>query len=254
MRTLLVTATVLEVKGFLTACGALADVEINALPAGTLLHGGATYSDLPKSSEIDILVTGVGQADTAFHLARLLASLPKDSEYSLLVQAGIGGSFLTMLPRCSIVHVVSEVYGDRGAEDNGSFLDLEEMGLSDPQAFPYREGRLQPAVCALPAGLENLPKVPGVTVNRTLGEPRSIEWVRERYAPAVVSMEGAPFFYAAQQFGVPCIQFRSISDYVGPRDRASWDIPGAVSALNAVLMQWWKGNGPEIAVRSVENV
>jgi futalosine hydrolase len=74
-----------------------------------------------------------------------------------------------------------------------------------------------------------------VTVNRVLSDPRSIAWVEERYAPDVVSMEGAAFLYTCLMHEVPCVQLRAISDRVGPRDTSTWDIPGAVAALNKEL-------------------
>lgn len=249
MRTLLVTATQLEVKPFLISCGALEEGSEPEIYPGMHLAGGVFPCELPRPRDIDILITGVGQADTSFHLAQYLAHKEMYRSYALMIQAGIGGSFLSMLPKRTVVQVTSEVYGDRGAENNGSFLDLEEMGLSASDRFPYTQARLQPSTCILPPALAHLPKVPGVTVNRTLSEHVSIEWIRNRYAPAVVSMEGAPFFYAALQFGLPCIQLRSISDFVGPRDKAQWDMPGAISALNSVLVQWWVDEGPQIALR-----
>jgi futalosine hydrolase len=48
-------------------------------------------------------------------------------------------------------------------------------------------------------------------------------------------MEGAAMFYVCLLAGVPFLELRAVSDVVGPRDKAQWDIPGAVAALNAEL-------------------
>jgi futalosine hydrolase len=48
-------------------------------------------------------------------------------------------------------------------------------------------------------------------------------------------MEGAALFYAALLQGVPFLSIRAISDLVGPRDRGTWKIAEAVSALDRAL-------------------
>jgi futalosine hydrolase len=130
-----------------------------------------------------------------------------------------------------VVRVTEEVLGDFGAESEGTFLDIAEMKLLPEIGSPFRSGILKVSEpsCAGALGLEG---VRSVTVNRTLAEPRSIEWVTRRFAPDIVNMEGAALFYACLLHGVPFIELRAISDLVGPRDKSSWDIPGAVHALN----------------------
>lgn len=83
--------------------------------------------------------------------------------------------------------------------------------------------------------LSALPRASSVTVNRVLSSESSIAWVRERYVPELVNMEGAALFYACLLKNVPFVSLRSISDMVGARDKGSWDIPGAVAVLNATL-------------------
>jgi futalosine hydrolase len=179
-----------------------------------------------------LLVTGVGQLQCAVHLARALARSP----YSLVVQAGLAGSFTSALPKRAVVRVSSEVCADLGAEDRSGFLDLRDMGLLDPNVPPFKDGVLVAPELPYPS-VQALQAVSSVTVNRVLSAPESIAWVRERYAPHVVNMEGAACFYAALLAGVPFVQLRAISDMVGPRDRAQWDIPGAVMALDEVLQR-----------------
>jgi futalosine hydrolase len=154
--------------------------------------------------------------------------------YDLIVQAGIAGSFSGILPKLSVVRVVSEECADQGAEGKDGFLHLTDMGLLDSEQFPFRSGKL----CAPDVNIEALASMPlahSVTVNRVLSEARSISWIRERFDPDIVNMEGAGFFYAALFAGVPFLALRSISDMVGPRNKDTWDIPGAVRALDGAL-------------------
>ena len=45
-------------------------------------------------------------------------------------------------------------------------------------------------------------------------------------------MEGASVFKVCQQFNVPCIQIRSISNIVEERNREKWDLDLAIRNLN----------------------
>jgi len=45
-------------------------------------------------------------------------------------------------------------------------------------------------------------------------------------------MEGAAVLYCCEQLGIPCLQIRSVSNYVEPRNRNNWEIALAISNLN----------------------
>ncbi|MFD9129717.1 futalosine hydrolase, partial [Kitasatospora sp. NPDC059571] len=45
------------------------------------------------------------------------------------------------------------------------------------------------------------------------------------------AMEGFGVAEAAARFGVPCLEIRTVSNPVGPRDRAAWRIGEALGAL-----------------------
>jgi futalosine hydrolase len=198
---------------------------------------------LLKLTDVDVLVTGVGELQCAAHVSRVLAR----ERYDLIVQAGIAGSFSADLPKLSVVRVASEICADLGAEDNGGFLHISDMGLLDPNQFPFRDGELQAPDVKIEA-LSTLFPARSVTVNRVLSEERSIRWVSERFDPHVVNMEGAGLFYSALVAGVPFVSVRAISDMVGPRDRSKWDIPGAIHALDAVLESVVVECGPQFSL------
>lgn len=197
---------------------------------GVSVEGLGEPGTILQGSRCDFLITGVGQLQCGVHVARALSL----ASYSLAIQAGIGGSFTLDLPIGSAAVVEEDVLSDLGAEDHGTFLDLFDMGLLGKDAPPFQGGRLVASGVQLKA-LERVPRVRGVTVNRVLSEEHSIAWVRKRYEPQVVSMEGAAFLYACRLATVPSISIRTISDMVGPRDKGAWRIPEAVKALEGVL-------------------
>jgi futalosine hydrolase len=220
MKALLVTATTFEVQPTILEAGFDGDFSSRL----------GTPGDEFSLSQFDCLVTGVGQLQCAAWLSKVLSQ----RRYDVVVQAGIAGSFTDRYPHRSVVLVEEEIVSDLGAETPKGFLDIFEMGLVPPDQRPFSSGvlRARPLRC-----LEalDLPRARAVTVNRVLSDPRSIAWVEERYAPDVVSMEGAAFLYTCLMHEVPCVQLRAISDRVGPRDTSTWDIPGAVAALNKEL-------------------
>ena len=233
MKILLVSATEFEVRPFLA--------RFRGNGGGTF---GGTAGSVASFSlgnrTLDCLITGVGQLQCGEHLTKHLAQkAARKQQYSMVLQAGLGGSFTDRFPKRCVVRVVSEILSDLGAEDNGGFLDLFQMGFLKADLFPFSGTSL---VCpSLEAGsvLDNLPQARSVTVNRVLGDQRSIDWVRDQYNPDVVNMEGAALIYACALFKVPCVSLRAISDMVGPRNKAAWDVAGDVTALNQVLSDWW---------------
>ncbi len=236
MKTLLVTATTLEIA---PALGVL-------FPGIEVSPGPGVPGTLIESGELDCLVTGVGQLQCAARLAKLLA----ERRYGAAIQAGIAGSFTESLPKRSVVVVAEEALADLGAESQEGFLDLFEMGLLTPEQHPFSAGRLVAPQLKL-LSLEGVPRAKSVTVNRVLSRRESIDWVVKRFQPQVVNMEGGAFLLCCAQAELPCLSLRSISDLVGPRDKGAWDIPGAVAALNVVLLRslpelqdWVRNAGP----------
>ncbi|MFN4080474.1 MAG: futalosine hydrolase [Saprospiraceae bacterium] len=176
---------------------------------------------------VRVLVAGVGLMATAWNLGRVLS----DEAPDFALQAGVGGAIDRSLSLGEVVYVVSEAVADLGAETaEGDLLDLFALGLTDPDGPPFRAGLLH----APPASF--LRAVSGVSVNAVHGSAASIERLRRRYPHAQVeSMEGAAFFYACLNAGLPFAQIRAISNYVEPRNRDAWNLSLAIANLNETL-------------------
>jgi futalosine hydrolase len=172
-----------------------------------------------------LLVTGVGMVATAFSLGQILSKKPVD----LVVNIGLAGSLSAIIHPGDLVEVTEEEFGDLGAEDRGSFLDVFQLGLVEIGQKPWLGKSLMPIQRdRLDTGLR---KVKGTTVNTVHGEESSITAFTSRSSAEVESMEGAAVFYACGMLEIPCLQIRAISNYVEPRDRSSWKIEAAMQAL-----------------------
>lgn len=211
MKILLVSATKFEVTPLLKR---LKSVSGN----------GNLWSGSYGKHSLDVLVTGVGMTSTAFYLGKQLGK-----KYDLAVNAGVAGSFNRKIALGTVVNVVNDCFSDLGAEDGEKFLTLKEIGLPSVRR-QKADGRWKSKHI-----LSDLLQVNGITVNMVHGNTASIKKVVGKFYPDVESMEGAAFFFACQQFRTPCVQLRSISNYVERRNRKNWKLPLAVKNMSVFL-------------------
>jgi futalosine hydrolase len=180
-----------------------------------------------KGIEISFLTTGIGMVATA---ARLTASL-KQSAPDLIIQAGIAGSFSNNHMLGSVYRVVSEVIADMGVIENGEWKDVFDLRLADSNSQPYYDGRLKAKEPGF-LDLNHLPAMTGITVNEITTDPGRIEILRQKYRPDLESMEGAALHFVGIENGIPFLQLRAVSNYIGERNKANWKIKEAIKNLN----------------------
>jgi futalosine hydrolase len=202
---------------------------ITAVPAERdAVLGGIRPGRMPA---VDALAVGAGPAAAA---AGTAAALARDA-YDLVLSAGIGGGFAGVAPVGSTVLATRIVAADLGAQTAEGFVPIEELGFGTSafEADPDRLARLGDALRV--AGIA-LVGGPALTVSTVTGSAaRAAELVRRHPGAAVEGMEGFGVATAAAAFGVPVLELRTISNAVGPRDRASWRIPDALRALTAAF-------------------
>jgi futalosine hydrolase len=178
-----------------------------------------------------VLVTGVGMVATATACARALAS----GRYEMALNVGVCGSFSSSLSPGAVVNIVKDCFPELGAEDGEAFLSIHELGLLGEDEAPYSGAWLQNPHPLPSATLQSLPRVRGVTVNTVTGAEATVETVMARLSPHVESMEGAAFMYACLTAGVPFAQIRAVSNRVERRNRASWKMGEALTAMTTTV-------------------
>lgn len=183
-----------------------------------------------KHTKVYPLVTGIGSMMMAFALSRYKHVHQMD----LVLHVGISGSYKKELIPAELVEVVSEQWGDLGAEESDSdFIDAFELGLMEKDRFPYQHGALLKKRNTISTGLK---QVSGITVNKSSGTKQSIDRIRKKFNADVESMEGAGLFYACNVMDLPFISIRSISNYVEPRDKSKWKMEEAIHNLNDTVI------------------
>ncbi len=214
MKTLICTATSLELGGI--------------FPSITLPEIEAAGSGFEKDG-LSFLVTGIGVLNTYAALIRFHLSTPVDR----VLQIGIAGAYTGARERVKVlgtpVIVEKEVVADLGAEDSRSFLSLKDLDLGELEY--YESKRLHVFDDLFGDSLKTLPVVTGATVNTATGKKETGILRGEKYGVEVESMEGAGALKFGEEFEIPVLQIRSISNIATTRDRESWDIVGAIKSL-----------------------
>ncbi|MBK8955409.1 MAG: futalosine hydrolase [Saprospiraceae bacterium] len=180
------------------------------------------------------LVTGIGSTAMAFALARFQSMQKLD----FMIHLGIAGSYQSHYEIGELREVISERWGDLGAEEaDGSFLDSFELNLIQPDRFPFQESviRNEQSVFA-----SNLPVSSGLTVNAASGWNHSIELRKNKYNADLESMEGVGLFYACRMLDLPFLSIRAISNLVEPRNKNNWNTDLAIRNLNNYAIEFLK--------------
>ncbi len=216
---------------------AATDLEIN--PLISFLDDNYKKNDqgfyLFDSHTVYILTTGVGVMQTTFAISQLCFN----HKFDVAINLGIGGSFDRIIQLGDVVEIVKDRIADLGIEEaNGQFIDVFEMNLINKDVFPYKDGWVSKIAKELPE--TNLKKTIGITVNKVTGTSDSIVSIQNKYMADVESMEGAAFFYTCAKLNLPSIQVRAISNYVEPRNRASWKMLDAIQNLNQFAIAYLK--------------
>ncbi len=182
-------------------------------------------------SDIDILITGVGTPSTIYQLQKRL----QQQEYDFVIQAGIAGAFSTELSLGEPVLIKQDTFGDLGAEERQVFNSFIGSDLIKANGFPFANGWLINAE-GIPKN-SSLKSVKAVTINKVSDSLLQKQQLINVFDPQIETMEGAALHYVCLQEDVPFVQIRTVSNYVGERDKSKWKMRLAFENLNEELVK-----------------
>jgi len=191
------------------------------------------YTEKSKRLKIYFHQSGVGMLATSFSLTKLILEEKPD----LLVQIGMAGCFDESVTLGKVVVIDNEIDGNSGVEENGKWRDLFNLKLEKANYPPYVK-------CALPnhhldkLNLLKLKAVTGITVNEISTRRERIKQLVKKYKPVTESMEGAALHYVCRNTNTMFLQMRTISNYVGERDKSKWLIKPSLDNLNVTLIKY----------------
>lgn len=180
--------------------------------------------------KVEVLITGVGAVATTWSLTHTIYSHRPD----LIIQAGIAGCFREYEPGKTLA-IAEDNFGDLGVWENNRFNTIFDLKLADGNHPPYTNGSLVNPNKKL-LQLSTLEQVKAITVNEITTDTKRIAWYLQNVSPVVESMEGAAFHYVCLKENIPFIQVRSVSNFIGERDKAKWNLKQAITQLNEKLI------------------
>lgn len=199
-----------------------------------------------------VLHTGIGKINAASAVTALL----ENYRIEILIIVGCCGAYPGQgLGKGDLILASEELCADEGVLTPDGFRDFATLGFSllknKGSGLPCRfcaDARLRES--ALPH-LENqaaeggfrLRIGPLVTVSTCSGTSRSGLEMQSRTGGLGENMEGAAVAQVCQQYKVPFLELRGVSNLVEDRDLARWDLEGAAGnaqqALMGLLRNWY---------------
>lgn len=199
------------------------------LCAATEIELAPLRQHLQNSQGIEWFITGVGLMQATFALTKQLGQ----KKYDWVVQAGVAGSLDPGLSPGTVVTVASEQVGDLGVEEEGRFRSLFRLNLAGENNPPFQAGRLyNPYLAMLSPSYHS---VHAVSVSEITTSDRRALYYAQTLGAAIESMEGAALHYVCLQEGQRFLQVRALSNFVGERNKALWQMDKALHNLALTL-------------------
>jgi futalosine hydrolase len=192
----------------------------------------AVLRGLKGDTRFVVELAGVGAPSAAASTALALAAA---GDYRLVISAGIGGGFAEVAALESVVVADAIIAADLGAETAEGFSSVDELGFGSSK-IAVNVATAQRLVQALRAAGQTAVAGPILTVSTATGTAATAERLAKRVPGAAAeAMEGYGVAVAANRLELPTMEIRTISNAVGPRDRAAWRIKEALQALEAAF-------------------
>ena len=178
-----------------------------------------------ENMEIDYLITGVGILHTTIAVFKKI----QENKYVFIIQIGLAGSFNQTISLGQVCLIQSDFVGDSGVFENNQWHSLFDLHLI-PNNPNYLNQQLENKYISYFADLE-IPIVRGVTVNQITTDKKFAAIMVNKYQVSLESLEGAALHYIAIENNIPFLQIRSVSNYVGERNKSLWDFKTALFNL-----------------------
>jgi futalosine hydrolase len=194
------------------------------------------YRNAKKTEHIDlhldVLISGIGLTAATYHLVKQFSIRKPD----MVVQAGVAGCFDTSLPVGTVVAIKQDTIADESVVELKNLRTLFDLKLVPQNQHPYKNGWLiNPAKEMLKR--TKLKTVRGISVNQITTSKQMIRFYKEQFNPVTESMEGAALHYVCLSENIPFLQVRSISNYIGERNKKKWNMADSIDGLNKELIR-----------------
>jgi len=183
-------------------------------------------------ADIDVLITGIGLTAATYSLTKQFSLKKPD----MVIQAGVAGCFDLSIDLGEVVAVKQDTVADQSVVELKKLRTLFDLNLVPHDQHPYKNGWLVNPLNKF-LGLPGIKKVNGISVNQISTDKKMIQFYKKIFKPITESMEGAALHYVCLQENIPFMQLRSISNYIGERNKEKWDMQDSIKNLNNTLMK-----------------
>jgi len=191
-----------------------------------------TISVKKEFLDIDVLITGIGLTSTTYHLTKQL-QLKKPG---MVIQAGVAGCFDKQIPLGTVVKIKQDAIADESVIELKKLKTLFDLELLQTSQFPFKSGWLVNPGNVLFKQIK-LKAVRGISINQITTSKQMIAFYKNKFNPVTESMEGAALHYVCQMENIPFLQLRSVSNYIGERNKKNWNMNESIINLNDVLIK-----------------
>lgn len=195
--------------------------------------------------DLILVVTGTGPVNAALEMGAALSA----HDISGVVNIGIAGSFdCARAPLGAAMAATAETYPEYGVARGDGLADLSGFDFpqwESPGVRVLREIALDPDRAAESMGLTlgtDVSRGGFITVAGITGCAERAAALAGRFSPLAESMEGFALALACLTRGVPFLEVRTVSNAVGERDRAKWNIKQALAGLGDALAGLFHGH------------
>lgn len=191
------------------------------------------YRNSDKLKNVDVLITGIGLTAATYHLTRQI-NLKKPG---IIIQAGVAGCFTKKISLGSVVIIKQDTVADESVVEMKKLRTLFDLKLVPQNQFPFQKGWLINQNFAL-IRKSGLKAVKAVSVNQITTSKQMIRFYENEFNPAIESMEGAALHYVCLMEKIPFLQIRSVSNYIGERNKKKWNMSESINNLNTELIRF----------------
>ncbi len=167
---------------------------------------------------------GIGPAASALGSAHLIRQYQPDR----VILVGIAGAFhQSGWAPGDLLQASTDCFADLGYRENDRFVNLDAMGLA---MLPSVD---TPLGCryTLPLLANDLPTANFITVSNITNDLATSDALFSSFEAGLENMEGAAVAMACAFAGVAFHQVRAVSNIVGPRNPAAWQVEGPLRRL-----------------------
>lgn len=217
-------------------------------PVFSIVGGRRMARGYIAGKPVRTLITGPGTVNTVQSLTAAI----ENTRPSLIIQTGCAGAFRESGLNVGDIGIATEEIDIQlGIESGNDSLPLNELPFSIIKSsnidiknrYPFDIELVNQASDTLVNAFEGksiqVVAGPFVTVSTITATDNKAKDIYRNYSPCMEGMEGTGAAHLAIHYDIPFLEIRSASNFVGKRDRSSWNLPlaferGAMAVLNLI--------------------